>query len=90
MVPADVVVVVLSSDAWARVNVAVSRIAPIALRMMFLIRRKASQTEVTIQCLDGSIHMAITDDGHGFNVEDKSRTKKVQRLGLLACASASK
>jgi len=57
---------------------------------MFLIRRKASQTEVTIQCLDGSIHMAITDDGHGFNVEDKSRTKKVQRLGLLACASASK
>lgn len=44
---------------------------------------KASQAEVTIRCIDGCIHMAVTDNGHGFNVDDKSSTKEHQRLGLL-------
>jgi len=44
---------------------------------------RASQAEVTIRCLDGCVHMSITDDGHGFNVDDKSSTKKLQRLGLI-------
>jgi len=44
---------------------------------------KASQAEVTIRCIDGCVHMAITDNGHGFNVDGKSSAKKHQRLGLI-------
>ena len=44
---------------------------------------KASQVEVSIQCLEGIIHMDIKDDGQGFDVIGKSNPKKHNRLGLL-------
>jgi signal transduction histidine kinase len=44
---------------------------------------KASQVEVSIESLDGSIRMEITDDGQGFDVNSKTGAKKHNRLGLL-------
>jgi signal transduction histidine kinase len=44
---------------------------------------KASHVEVSIQRLDGTIHMDITDNGQGFEVTGKPGTKKHNRLGLL-------
>jgi len=44
---------------------------------------KASQAEVLIQCLDGCIHMDISDNGLGFKVDGKPGAKKHHRLGLI-------
>jgi len=44
---------------------------------------KATQVKVSIESLDGAIHMVITDNGQGFDVAGKSNTKKHNRLGLL-------
>jgi signal transduction histidine kinase len=44
---------------------------------------KASQVEVSIQYLDGIIHMDIKDDGQGFDADGKSNPKQHNRLGLI-------
>ncbi|MEI6675503.1 MAG: sensor histidine kinase [Verrucomicrobiota bacterium] len=44
---------------------------------------KASRVEVSIESLDGSILMEITDNGQGFEVNGKASAKKHNRLGLL-------
>ena len=44
---------------------------------------EATQVTVSIEPLDGAIHMTITDNGQGFDVAEKSDTKKHNRLGLL-------
>jgi len=44
---------------------------------------KASQVEVCIESLDGTICMVIADNGQGFEVNGKLGAKKHDRLGLL-------
>jgi len=44
---------------------------------------QARLIDVKIVKLDGTVCMAITDDGRGFNVESQARGKENQRLGLL-------
>jgi signal transduction histidine kinase len=44
---------------------------------------KASQAEVRIDSHNGGIHMTITDDGQGFEVNGNGSARKRNRLGLL-------
>ncbi|MCX6921902.1 MAG: ATP-binding protein, partial [Verrucomicrobia bacterium] len=44
---------------------------------------QASQAEVKIQNLDGTICMVIGDDGKGFQDDPTHHAKKSKRLGLL-------
>jgi len=44
---------------------------------------KANQAKVSIRCLDGAIHMEITDNGQGFEVDRPASTKTSTRLGIL-------
>ncbi len=44
---------------------------------------KATRVEVSIEALDGSIRMEITDNGQGFEANGSSCAKKHNRLGLL-------
>jgi len=44
---------------------------------------KASQVEVHIRCISGVIHMEITDNGQGFEVDGMACANKNNRLGLL-------
>ena len=44
---------------------------------------QASETEVSIQKLDGTIRMTVKDDGKGFSAERRLHAKKRKRLGLL-------
>ena len=43
----------------------------------------ASQVEVRIESLNGSIRMEIADNGQGFEINGKSCPGKPNRLGLL-------
>ncbi|MDB6003435.1 MAG: histidine kinase [Prosthecobacter sp.] len=44
---------------------------------------KASHAAVTIEDLDGSIRMAVKDDGCGFAVDGQASARKHNRLGML-------
>lgn len=44
---------------------------------------KASQVVVSIEAVKDGIRMTIVDDGLGFEVKDKTRSKKSSQLGLI-------
>ena len=44
---------------------------------------KASHAAILIESRGNHIHMTVTDDGHGFHVVDKTRSRKKSRLGLV-------
>jgi len=57
----------------------------IALEALTNVARHANAThaELTIQSLDHVIHMDVTDDGRGFEMNGNSCARKHNRLGLL-------
>ncbi len=51
---------------------------------------KASTVHISIQCLDDGTSLQITDDGHGFEMEDKIHPISSTRLSLLGMKERAK
>lgn len=70
----------------------INRSAPMVLTVLYRIAQesltnvarhsKASHVDVTIEALEKTIRMTITDDGQGFLINSKGGSRKKNRLGL--------
>lgn len=69
-------------EAETTVRTALFRIAQAALNNVAT-HSKANHVEVTIEALENSICLTIEDDGQGFQVAKKTRSRKKNRLGLV-------